>query len=158
MFILDLTLFDNLELNTIQMERKDFIKKMAVGGSILLTAPVLLNSCSDGTDEAMDDVENNKGVTIDLSSNTYQELQTVGGYVYTGNIIVVRVSDSQYIALSSICTHQGCMVEYSSGSTEIVCPCHGSKYTTGGVVTQGPATANLKKYTVTNNGNTLNIK
>ena len=142
------------------MERKDFIKKFAVGGSILLAAPALFNACSDGNDDIIDDMDdnNNGGTTIDLSSDTYKNLQTVGGYVYKGDIIIIRVSETLYVALSSVCTHQGCTVEYSSTATEVVCPCHGSKYTTSGVVTNGPAPTNLKKYTVTVSGNTLTIK
>ena len=142
------------------MERKDFIKKFTVGGSILLAAPVLFNACSDDTDDIMDDENNGNsgGVTIDLSSDTYQSLQTVGGYAYKGEIIIIRVSTAQYVALSSVCTHQGCTVEYASDDTAVVCPCHGSRYSTVGSVTQGPATASLKKYTVTVSGNTLTIK
>lgn len=144
------------------MERKDFIKKVAYGGSILLVAPALFNACSNGNDEVIDDMENNNsgsgGITIDLTSDTYKNLLEVGGYVYKDNIIIIRVSDTQYVALSSICTHQGCTVEYSSSDTEVVCPCHGSKYTTAGVVTEGPAPKNLKKYSVTVDGDILTIK
>ncbi len=142
------------------MERREFIGKVAFGGSVLLAAPVLFNACSNGTDEVINDTNNNTNsgaVTIDLTNATYANLQNVGGYVYKSDIIIVRVSDAQYIALSSVCTHQGCTVQYSSTDTAIVCPCHGSKYTTLGAVTQGPATASLKKYSVKVDGNTLTI-
>ncbi len=143
------------------MERKDFIKKIAVGGSILLAAPALFNACSDGNDDVIDEMDNNNdpgGTTINLTSDTFADLKTVGGYAYKDDIIIIRVSDEQYVALSSVCTHQGCTVGYNSSDTAIVCPCHGSMYTTAGAVTQGPATASLKKYTVTVSGDTLTIK
>ena len=141
------------------MERKDFIKKVAFGGSILFAAPVLLNACSDGNDEVIDDENNNtnKGIIVDLNSDTFAALKTVGGYAYKGEIIIARVSETEYIALSSVCTHQGCTVEYASDSTEIICPCHQSKFTTAGSVTNGPALTNLKKYTTKVEGSTLTI-
>lgn len=141
------------------MERKDFIKKFAVGGSVLLAAPTLFNACSDGTDDVMDDVDNkDEGTKIDLTSDAYKDLQTVGGYAYKGDIIIIRTSDTQYVALSSVCTHQGCTVAYDAADSAVACPCHGSKFTTTGAVTQGPATTNLEKHTVTVSGNTLTIK
>src|SRR6056297_1145315 len=98
------------------MERKDFLQKFAIGGSILLTAPVLLNSCSDGTDDAMDDVDNGNdddAVTIDLTSDDFSDLGTVGGYAYSGNIIIIRSGSDSYLAFSKICTHNQCPVTYN---------------------------------------------
>ncbi|QGY42165.1 Rieske 2Fe-2S domain-containing protein [Maribellus comscasis] len=140
------------------MERKEFIKKFAVGGSILLAAPALFNACSDGNDDVIDDMDDNDGTTIDLTSSTFANLQTVGGFAYKGDIIIIRVSNTQYVALSSVCTHQGCTVEFNSTDTAVVCPCHGSAFSTTGAVTQGPAATNLKSYSVTVNGDTLTIK
>ena len=142
------------------MERKDFIKKFAVGGSVLLTAPLLLNSCSDGTDDTMDDVDNDQdgdGITIDLTSNDFSDLGTVGGYAYSGNIIIIRSGDSNYQAFSKICTHQGCTVTYDAAENELPCPCHGSVFSTSGAVLEGPASSGLKKYTVTKSGDKLTI-
>lgn len=144
------------------MERKDFLQKFAIGGSILLTAPVLFNSCSDGTDDAMDDVDNGDGdnedaITIDLTDDDYSELGTVGGYAYSGNIIIIRSGDESYLAFSKICTHQGCTVTFNSAENELPCPCHGSVFSTSGAVLEGPATSSLKKYTVKKEGDSLKI-
>ncbi len=140
------------------MERKDFIRKFAVGGSILLSAPLILQSCSDGNDEIIDDPGNNPNETIlDLNESANENLKSVGGYVYSGSIIVIRSTETQYIALSKICTHEGCTVKYGAASNQIVCDCHGSTFTTAGTVTNGPAATNLKKYNVKVEGNLLTI-
>lgn len=136
------------------MKRKDFIKKIAVGGSVLLAAPALFEACGKND---LTGVDLSNPATIDLTSNSYSSLQTVGGYAYRGQIIVIRVSNTQYVALSSICTHQGCQVEYSSSLKEIICYCHGSIFSTSGSVLRGPAFSNLKQYNVTIDGNTLTI-
>ncbi len=140
------------------MERKEFIKKFAVGGSILLTAPVLFNSCSDdGDDMEPNNPDNPNEIIIDLSASSSAALGTVGGFIYSGSLIVFRTGDTSYVALSKKCTHQGCDVEYNHAAGNVPCPCHGSQYTTAGIVTQGPATNNLTKYNVVKSGNTLKI-
>ena len=130
------------------MERKDFIKRFTVGGSVLLITPAFLASCSDENDEIINNPDDNNDIVIDLNASSSSELKTVGGYIYSGNIIIIRASESQYIALSKICTHEGCTVKYGANNNEIFCDCHGSTFTTSGTVTNGPAPTNLKKYSV----------
>jgi len=137
------------------MERRRFFRNFAVGGSLLLTAPVLFNSCSD--DSSDDDNNNNNGNTVDLTDPAYASLKTVGGFAYKGDIIIIRSSDTVYLALSKVCTHSQCTVTYNSTNKDIPCPCHGSKFTTTGAVITGPAASPLKKYSVTQNGNILTI-
>jgi cytochrome b6-f complex iron-sulfur subunit len=141
------------------MERKEFIKKFAVGGSILLTAPVLFNACSDDdTPDNEDNGGNNPNeIIIDLGLPAYSDLGTIGGSANKSDIVIIRSSDTSYIALSNVCTHNGCTVGYEHAGTELVCPCHGSKFNTSGAVTNGPAPTSLKKYNVTKIGNTLKI-
>jgi cytochrome b6-f complex iron-sulfur subunit len=136
------------------MERRKFFRNFAVGGSLLLTAPVLFNSCSD---DSPDDNNNNTANTVDLTSPDYAALKTVGGFAYKGDIIIIRSTDTVYLALSKVCTHSQCTVTYNSTTKDIPCPCHGSKFTTTGAVVTGPATSPLKKYSVTQNGNILTI-
>jgi cytochrome b6-f complex iron-sulfur subunit len=119
---------------------------------------MLFNACSDDTDDIIDD-ENNNGndITVDLNHADFVALKTVGGFAYKGDIIIVRSSESAYIALSKICTHQGCTVAFNSSGNDLVCPCHGSKFSISGTVTNGPAATNLKQYSVKVTGNTLTI-
>lgn len=142
------------------MERKDFFRKMAIGGSILLTAPFVLESCSknDGSTDPDDTGTTNPGaVTIDLNGADFSALGTIGGYVYKNNILVFRTGEDTYLALSSVCTHSSCTVTYNHSTGNVPCPCHGSTFTTAGVVTNGPALTNLKRYTVKKEGDILTI-
>ncbi len=139
------------------MERRKFFRNFAVGGSLLLTAPVLFNSCSDDTG---DDGNNNipaGGITIDLTDSAYAALNTVGGYAYKGDIIIIRSTETVYVALSKVCTHSQCTVTYNSSNNNLPCPCHGSLYTINGAVVNGPAPDPLKKYDVKKEGNILTI-
>lgn len=145
------------------MERKDFLQKFAIGGSVLLTAPLLLNSCSDGTDDVMDDADDdNNGndddaITVDLTDDDYSDLGTVGGFAYSGNIIIIRSGANSYLAFSKVCTHQGCTVTFNASENELPCPCHGSVFSTSGAVLEGPASTSLKQYSVSKSGDILTI-
>ena len=141
------------------MERKNFIRKFAVGGSLLLTAPVIFSACSEDSEDVPNNNNNNntQGVTVDLSHADFAALKTVGGYGYNDNIIIIRSTDTLYIALSKSCTHQGYALIFDNTSKQLVCNNHGSKFTTTGSVVTGPATSSLKLYDVKLSGTTLTI-
>lgn len=64
------------------------------------------------------------------------------GISFHGKIIVYHDKD-RYKVLSARCTHLGCLVDRIDGD-ELVCPCHGSRYSFTGKVLSGPAAADLK--------------
>jgi cytochrome b6-f complex iron-sulfur subunit len=108
----------------------------------------------------MDDADNNQndnGIKVDLNNASFSDLKTVGGYAYTGNIIVIRSGESSYIALSKVCTHQGCTVTYNHANSQLPCPCHGSVFSATGSVVNGPANSSLKTYSVKKEGDILTI-
>ncbi len=51
-------------------------------------------------------------------------------------------SDAGFHAISSVCTHLGCITDREADGT-FKCPCHGSRFDTGGRVTGGPAPKGL---------------
>lgn len=139
------------------MERKDFIKKVAVGCSLLLIAPTFFESCSSGNDLLVNDPGISSPITIDLTSSEFSSLNTVGGFAYKDNIIIIHTGSNQYTALSKICTHQGCTLTYNKSTNQLPCPCHGSVFNLSGGVIIGPASTSIKKYNVQVNGDTLVI-
>ena len=58
-------------------------------------------------------------------------------------ICIVREGD-RMAAISTTCTHLGCIV--SASETGFACPCHGSRYDQDGNVTAGPAPRALPWY------------
>ncbi|GAA1889985.1 FAD-dependent oxidoreductase [Paeniglutamicibacter psychrophenolicus] len=73
-----------------------------------------------------------------------------GGVIEAGDSSTAVYKDTRGVvhAVSAICTHQGCTVEFNPADTTWDCPCHGSRFTTDGTVIQGPAIKPLPARTV----------
>ncbi len=54
-------------------------------------------------------------------------------------------------ALSTICTHLGCIPNWTDSSSTFECPCHGSGYYDSGVNFKGPAPRPLERYEIKQN-------
>ncbi len=82
----------------------------------------------------------------------FPELDRPGGVVKIADrdsrraLYVRRLEDGGYLAVSAICTHQGCVVRSTGNGFR--CPCHGSAYTRDGRVVNGPATRPLTTFAV----------
>lgn len=53
-------------------------------------------------------------------------------------VYVIRVEEGFY-ALSSVCTHLGCVTRHEPAEEGFFCPCHGSRFQLDGSVRAGPA-------------------
>lgn len=60
---------------------------------------------------------------------------------------VYRDHDGEVTMLSAICTHMGCLVRWNKAAETWDCPCHGSRFSTDGVVIAGPAETPLEQRT-----------
>lgn len=58
-------------------------------------------------------------------------------YQDTPAVIVNRL-DKGFIALSRVCSHLGCLVEYNSARQRFLCPCHAGNFDLEGAVLSGP--------------------
>ena len=76
-----------------------------------------------------------------------------GGIVLSDpEVVVTQPKAGEFVAFSSICTHQGCPVNEVANGT-INCPCHGSRFSIeDGSVVAGPAPAPLPPVQVTVDG------
>ncbi|MGK4581253.1 Rieske 2Fe-2S domain-containing protein [Kitasatospora sp. HPMI-4] len=72
-------------------------------------------------------------------------------------VYIVQPKAGQYCGLSAICTHSGCTVN-APRNGQLYCPCHGSRFDAAtGAVVNGPATRPLPRYTVTRDGDRLDL-
>jgi cytochrome b6-f complex iron-sulfur subunit len=129
-----------------KLTRRDFIIRSAAGviaGGALISANKLEAFSKSKQTSKTSFIKSGDDIIIKLSDSP--SLSKTGGNVRVNDeIILIRKSDSEFIAIKTICTHKGCDVELEG--SKFVCPCHGSEYTIDGTVTQGPAKKDLKKY------------
>ena len=59
--------------------------------------------------------------------------------------VLVRKRDGSLVALSAICTHLGCIVQWQKDKQDFLCPCHAGHYSADGIVTAGPPPRALPK-------------
>jgi Rieske Fe-S protein len=83
------------------------------------------------------------GKTGDLKPNS-------GKIVRFGSrpVLLVHVADTDWRALSAVCTHLNCTVQYQEDSHQIWCACHNGLYDLNGHVVSGPPPRPLEAYTV----------
>jgi len=136
--------------------RRDFLKssfKTIVAGSVVLSAIDVKKLLAEADGISENSFTNAKVINL----NDYPDLANVGGNTTIGKAFVMRTGSSKFLALSTLCTHKKCDVDFTGDGFE--CPCHGSTYDKSGKVTNGPAKKNLKSYKTTFNSeeNTLTI-
>ncbi len=129
-----------------KISRRDFIVRSAAGaviGGVALSMPNLgmlfANSVKGKFSRSGNDI------IIKLSDPKNADLANVNGSILLDDDnILVRISQTQFLAVNLICRHKGCTVDLTGD--KFVCPCHGSEYDINGKVTHGPAKANLRTW------------
>ena len=59
--------------------------------------------------------------------------------------VIVRKKGGDLVALSAVCTHLGCIVQWQKAREEFLCPCHAGLYSADGAVISGPPPQPLTK-------------
>jgi Rieske Fe-S protein len=137
------------------MKRREFISN--IGLSVAGTCAVCLGACSKSNAPG----GGGGGGNVNFNLNLNSSLLNVGDSITQSGVIVVRLAAnndvSSFTAVQVACTHEGTSIGYNTGLGIFICPNHGSRFTTTGAVILGPASSNLKRYTITINGTTLTV-
>ncbi|WP_204139683.1 ubiquinol-cytochrome c reductase iron-sulfur subunit [Halomicronema sp. CCY15110] len=138
------------------MNRREFVNWMGVG-ALATSLPVALAACG-GTAEAPVEETADETATTDAAPTedgfeaigTVAELDEAGALASSNfqgtQVVVTRSPDNPdtLIAVDSLCTHQGCTVDWDGSA--FACPCHASMFSTDGTVASGPASSPLPVY------------
>lgn len=63
-------------------------------------------------------------------------------------VLLIRVNQTEWRALSAVCTHLSCIVQYQTERARIWCACHNGVYNLQGQVVSGPPPRPLELYAV----------
>ena len=127
--------------------RREFVRdagRFLAGGAIAGVASTVLDACSRPAERAKPHLFE---ASFDVGSLTTdgQSLVTPTPGLDGVPILIVRSAARRFVALSMLCTHEGCPVNPPAGGI-ITCPCHGSQYDLDGRVRKGPAQFPLARY------------
>jgi Rieske Fe-S protein len=62
--------------------------------------------------------------------------------------IVVKTSEGEIRALSAVCTHLDCTVQFKADTSQLWCACHNGTYDLNGAVVSGPPPRGLEQFKV----------
>jgi len=95
-----------------------------------------------------------------LAETSYYEAGEVSvfekGGVYpfgAAEFFLCRLDDGGFIAVSSKCTHLGCVIQFNTNHDRFECPCHASAFDKDGSVISSPAARALDYYPIAFKGN-----
>lgn len=159
-----------------QPSRRDFIRGMIAGAAAMLTGIGLwqlirpaattittgTNASSAGTAAAVSTTTTSASSTV-ISNLNNLPVNSSAQFTIPSNQdpgIVVRLSQNSVVAFDATCTHNGCPVQYDSGSQVLYCPCHGAEFDpkNNAAVIQGPTNQPLAPVAIAvdqSNGNIL---
>ena len=148
------------------MERKDFIEKVGLSAASVLIFSCM-QSCSKSDSPAPAKPTGTTtptpvktiDFTINITVSPYTSLNTAGGFYLdkTNNILIARTLSNEFLAVSSVCTHQQVQIDFQANNNRFYCSGHGSVFSTTGAVLNGPAASALKQYKTTLSGNSIRI-
>ena len=71
-------------------------------------------------------------------------------FEYAGSAaVLVKTKTGEVVALSAVCTHLGCIVQWVKEKQDFLCPCHAGEFAPDGTVVSGPPPKPLAKIPVT---------
>lgn len=132
-------------------QRRKFLQILAGGIGVLLAAaagwPLLRFLAPPGGGDASDQVAINREEVAPGSAHLFQ---------YKGRpAVVLQPSPGDFIALSVVCTHLGCIVQWQENENLFLCPCHAGRFAADGTVISGPPPEPLESLPVTLEGDQI---
>lgn len=141
------------------MERRAFIKNctMFCAGGIALG--LFMESCGTIHYATSTAVDTNKIKITKTEFTNEQNAERKFVVVRTEKLqfpVCIYKRGNEYAAIYMQCTHQGC--ELNPNETSLVCPCHGSEFSTDGKVLTPPADKDLKQFKINTDNENIYIE
>ena len=135
------------------MTRRQWMEQAACAGCAAALGSVALTGCAS-IPWVPHQIE---GQHLVLDASLLVEQRSVGlrNAALATPLIVSRVAEGQYVAVSALCTHKACLLR--PGGERLLCPCHGSEFTLEGQVLSSPARKDLARFPVTERDGVLYV-
>jgi cytochrome b6-f complex iron-sulfur subunit len=139
------------------ISRLQFLKKLGLGGASLMAfycVGTTLNSCSVAQVSGTPD-----DFVLDLKKSRFKSLLQTGGWTKVNNVVVACTAPGQYVAVTSICSHEGeNRVEFRPAEKDFRCTAHGAEFDVTGVGKNKKGRKGLQVYSISKEGDTLRVQ
>ncbi|SDM12507.1 cytochrome b6-f complex iron-sulfur subunit [Daejeonella rubra] len=139
------------------MDRKEFLAGLGISAASF----TLLNcaGCAKSEEGPSSVLSGpvNVNFTLDLNASANASLLNNDGFLISNDVIVVRKSTGNFIAVQRSCTHENYSLTYQSSNSRICCSNHGATFSEGGTVSNGPASRSLSVYKTELTGTILRV-
>lgn len=101
-----------------------------------------------------------KGAANEQVRIARQKVQVGGAHFFSFQgrpAVLLQPEAGNFVALSAVCTHLGCIVKWVDEKQEFLCPCHAGRFSTVGQVLGGPPPEPLETYSVVLDGDDILI-
>jgi cytochrome b6-f complex iron-sulfur subunit len=141
----------------INMDRKEFLASLGISAASF--AIMNCAGCAKSEDGPSSGINGPAGVnfTLDLNASANAVLSTNGGFLTSNDVIVLRKSAGNFIAVQRSCTHGNYSLIYQSSSSRFYCNNHGASFSESGAVSNGPASRSLSVYKTELTGTNLRV-
>lgn len=142
-------------LEGVDFERRNFLGKAVGGVGAVVAAGALYPVVKYIIPPAEEEVKEQDEIVVGKAS----EVPPDSGKIFQFNkdkVIVVN-NGGKLSAVSAVCTHLGCLVQWKADEDIIYCACHGARYEDNGKIISGPQPLPLAPYNVRVDGDNLVI-
>jgi len=139
------------------MRRRDFVRRLPVATTGLALGAGMLPVAGCAGTPYLTPAVTPRGLVIPSSAVPPGAGVFVAGPDGSARpLFVHRTAAGVVEAVLASCTHRGCQPE--PVGDRLLCPCHGSEFTFGGVVLNGPAERPLDRYDVAESAGRISIR
>ncbi|MEA2709355.1 MAG: cytochrome b6-f complex iron-sulfur subunit [Phycisphaerales bacterium] len=137
----------------IEMNRRNFVVLATVGAAVAAcaceSALAADAPAGEGKEKESPKAPPPNVGTVNVGKKAKYDKDGVSDEFAKKNRVLVVRHEGKIYAPTATCTHKNCAVklkENAKQEKEIVCPCHGSKFTVQGTSLKGPAKGSLYRY------------
>jgi cytochrome b6-f complex iron-sulfur subunit len=146
-----------MEKEQSQIERRDFLKNLGLGGAALMAVYCagMLSSC-----KSADVTPSVAQFSLNLDDAANAPLKTNGGYIIKNEVVIAKTAKGDYVAVTVLCRHENLkQVIYQKSSDEFYCTAHQARFDLTGKGLNQNGKDGLKTYPVViqDSGKTLLI-
>jgi cytochrome b6-f complex iron-sulfur subunit len=139
-----------------KIQRHEFLRSLGLKGASLFAVYCGVSTLSSCENESLSPATA-VDFTLDLTNAAYAALNTVGKYVIYNQVVVARVSNTSFAAVTQICTHEG-KAQVMYNGTAFYCTAHGATFNTSGTsLTTKITNKALKSYQTALSGTSLRV-